>query len=107
MIDYITVVFTHAGEHSGDAYKGRAVWRGYNDKPFHPAYGFAQWGETALSRFCAGGSRVDFTNLPKDTKLCVIHDYASLWGYKCGLIESKTGWRIKKCRYIGITQYNF
>ena len=100
-VDYITVVFTHAEEHSGELYKGRVVWRGYSDKPFHPT-GFAQWGETSLSRFCAGGSRVDLTDLPKDTQLCVIQDYVPLWGYKCGLIESETGWRIKEYQYIGI-----
>ena len=101
-LDYITVVFTHSGEHSGKEYKGRVVWRGYNDKPFHPTYGFTQWGETELSRFCAGGSRVDITNLPKDTQLCVIQDYASLWNYRCGLVETDAGWRIKEYRYAGM-----
>ena len=101
-VDYITVVFTHAGDHSGKQYRGRVVYRGYSGNPFYPL-GFAQWGETDKSWFHPGGSRVPFIDLPKDTQLCVITDYADIWDLtNCGidknLVDVGNGWRINYSR---------
>ena len=97
-VDYITVVFTHAAEHSGRQYRGRVVYRGYNGNPFNPL-GFAQWGEAESWRFHASGSRVSFMDLPKETQECVIRDYMGLWeipDLNCEkyLVDAGNGWRI-------------
>ena len=91
--DCITIVYTHANEHSGKHYIGRVVYRTYSFKPYHPL-GFAQWGDADRRRFYAGGSRVDFIDLPPGVQICVIKDYAGLWGYRCRVVGVGKGWRI-------------
>jgi hypothetical protein len=80
-IDYITVVYTHAFRLGYPA--GTVLFRGMNDMPTHPQ-GFGQWGETHRHKFCAGGSRVAFSDLPKDCQDVVRQDYKDLWGFDKG-----------------------
>ena len=76
-IDYITVVFTYAC-HAGFP-QGSVQYRAMNENPYHPAYGFCQWGEAWQWNFKAGGSRVNFSDLPEDCKEIVRYDYKSIW----------------------------
>ena len=75
--DYITVVYTHAFRLGYPA--GTVLYRAMNDTPTHPQ-GFGQWGETERHKFRAGGSRVRFSDLPKDCQDVVRQDYKDLWG---------------------------
>jgi len=74
--DYITVVYTHT--HLLGYPSGTVLYRGMNDTPTHPQ-GFGQWGETERHKFRAGGSRVEFSELPKDCQMVVRQDYKNLW----------------------------
>jgi hypothetical protein len=75
-IDYITVVYTHAFRLGYPA--GTVLYRGMNDTPTHPQ-GFGQWGEAEGQKFRAGGSRVAFSDLPKECQDVVFQDYKNLW----------------------------
>ena len=76
-VDYITIVFTYA--HYAGYPIGTVLYRAMNDLPFHPAYGFAQWGEGNQCSFRPGGSRVAFVDLPNDCKELIMRDYKDLW----------------------------
>lgn len=74
--DYITVVFTHV---SGVGYPtGVVLFRAMNRLPFSPL-GFCQWGEALQHNFKPGGSRVKFSDLPKDCREVALRDYKELW----------------------------
>lgn len=75
--DYITVVYTHA--HRAGYPKGKVLYRSMNDNPFHPSHGIGLWGEGWRWDFKAGGSRVSFSDLPKDCQEIVLSDYKELW----------------------------
>lgn len=73
--DYITVVYTHANFAGYPI--GTILYRAMSGQPFHPL-GFCQWGE-ASGLFNAGGSLIQFSELPKDCQEVVLRDYKELW----------------------------
>lgn len=74
--DYITVVYTYASK--AGFLKGSVQYRAMSGKPFHPL-GYAQWGEGWQWNFRPGGSRIKFSDLPKDCQELVIRDYKEIW----------------------------
>lgn len=76
-IDYITVVFTYAS-HLGYP-NGTVLYLAMNGNPYHPAFGFCQWGEGHRGTFRAGGSRIKFSELPMDCQEIVRREYKELW----------------------------
>lgn len=74
---YITVVYTHASKAGFPL--GSVQYRAMNGNPFHPAMGISLWGEGWQHNFKPGGSRVNFSDLPKDCQEIVLRDYEELW----------------------------
>lgn len=75
--DYITVVYTYASKAGYPV--GTVLYRAMNGNPYHPAFGYCQWGEGWQHNFKAGGSRVKFSDLPSDCQEVVRNDYKELW----------------------------
>ena len=74
--DYITVVFTYAG---GAGYPhGYAQYITMSGEPCHPQ-GVCLWGEAYAHRFKPGGSRVKFSELPRDCQEVVRRYYREMW----------------------------
>jgi len=75
--DYITVVYTYASRAGYPV--GKVLYRNMNGTPRHPAFGICQWGEGWQWEFNAGGSKVNFSDLPKGCQEIVLTDYRDLW----------------------------
>ena len=74
--DYITVVYTHASKVGFPV--GTVLYRGMSEDPYHPL-GFGQWGEHRHGSFTPGGSRVSFSELPKNCQDLALRDYKAIW----------------------------
>ena len=75
-LDCITVVFTQALKAGYP--RGTVLYRAMSEMPFSPI-GYALWGEDMRYRFRPGGSRINFSDLPKDCQELVLADYKALW----------------------------
>ena len=74
--DYITVVYTHASKAGFPV--GTVLFRGMSEDPYHPL-GYGMGGEGSRGSFNPGGSRVSFSELPKNCQDLVLRDYKALW----------------------------
>jgi len=74
--DYIAVVFTYASKAGYPV--GTVLYKAMSGLPFHPL-GYAQWGEARQGRFKPGGSKVEFSELPKDCQELIRNDYRIIW----------------------------
>jgi len=74
--DYITVVYTNTRRAGFPA--GTVLYRSMNDRPRDPQ-GIGIWGEGQQWNFKAGGSSVNFSDLPEECREVVLNDYRDLW----------------------------
>jgi len=78
-LDWVTVIFTYASKAGYPI--GTVLYRSMSGDPFHP-WGIGMWGEQDLFRypkFCPGGSRVKFSEIPEKCQELVRMDYKELW----------------------------
>jgi hypothetical protein len=81
-IDRYTVVFSKASYFMGKDYIGRVYFVSMGANVYDPAYGFYQHGEAWSWEFCPCGSRIKFSDLPKECQDAVMSEYRDLWERK-------------------------